>query len=144
MADLPESAQAQLKEQAGSLPPEHIRRVFERYAELFTIGDADAIAALYAENAAVRDPVTSPSVAGRDNIRAWYQSAFDAMGGGMEMKLEGAVRIAGNLAAGALIVRTHNHATMLRVETLDVMEFDGDGLIARMDAYFGPSNYSTE
>ena len=45
MTDLPESAQTQLREQAGSLPPEHIRGVFERYAELFTIGDADAIAA---------------------------------------------------------------------------------------------------
>ncbi|OCC24474.1 hypothetical protein MB02_06850 [Croceicoccus estronivorus] len=121
-----------------------MRRVFERYAALFTVGDTDGIAALYAEDAVVRDPVTSPAVEGRENIRAWYQSAFDSMGGGMEMKLEGAVRIAGHLAAGALIVRTHNHETVMRVETLDVMEFGDDGLIRRMDAYFGPSNYHME
>ena len=141
MVEIPESAKAQLKDQAGGLSAEHIRDVFERYTALFSAADADGVAALYAEDAVLRDPVTSPPVQGRQNIRNWYQAAFDGMEAGMVLELEGAVRIAGNLGAAAMLVRTANNGQPLLVETLDVMRFDDDGLIAAMDAYFGPSNY---
>lgn len=141
MPELPEMAKGQLAGQAGALPAEHIRDVFVRYTELFSDCDADGVAALYAEDAVLRDPVTGPAVQGRQAIRDWYQMAFDAMDCPMDMRLEGAVRVAGNLAAAALVVRTHSNGQPLRVDTLDVMQFNDDGLIAAMDAYFGPSNY---
>lgn len=144
MADeiaLPELAQAQLKEQSGGPSADHIRSVFERYAALFSAADADAVAALYAPDAVVRDPITAPPVQGREAIRAWYQSAFDAIPGGMAMALEGAVRIAGPYGAAAFTVRFANGGQAMMTETLDVMRFDESGLIASMDAYFGPANF---
>lgn len=138
MVEIPESAQAQFEEQEGP-SAEHIAAVFRSYAERFSAADADGVAALYAEDAVLRDPVTSPPVHGRQAIRAWYQAAFDAMP--MRMELEGAVRIAGNHAAAAMIVHTENQGQPLLVDTLDVMRFDNAGLIMAMDAYFGPSNY---
>lgn len=141
MAELPEMAKAQLAGQTGSLSADYIRDVFVRYTELFSDCDSAGVADLYAEDAVLRDPVTAPAVRGRQAIREWYQAAFDAMDGPMDMRLEGAVRIAGNLAAAAMVVRARSKGQALRVDTLDVMQFNDDGLIAAMDAYFGPSNY---
>ena len=42
-----------------SVTAEHVRNVFQRYCELVTAGDFDAIASLYAEDATVEDPVGS-------------------------------------------------------------------------------------
>ena len=91
MVDIPDMGKEQMAAQEGAPSADHVRSVFERYAELFSAGEADAIAALYTADAVVRDPVTSPPVEGRQAIRDWYQSAFDAMPGGMRMELEGAV-----------------------------------------------------
>jgi steroid delta-isomerase len=62
----------------------------------------------------------------------------------VQMKLEGAVRIAGNQAAAAFIVRTVRSRPIYRVETLDVMSFDDAGLITEMVAYWGPENFAQE
>ena len=67
-----------------------------------------------------------------------------ASGGANDMKLEGAVRIAGNQAAAAFIVRTLRSRPVYRVETLDVMTFDDAGLITEMVAYWGPDNFTRE
>jgi steroid delta-isomerase len=56
------------------------------------------------------------------------------------MRLEGAVRVAGQYGAAALTAIGGNGT--LQVDTLDVMEFDDDGLVVRMDAYWGPTNVS--
>jgi steroid delta-isomerase len=137
--ELPEITKSMLAGAEGGPSPEHIAAVFQHYAELFTAGDADAIVALYAPDAVVRDPVTGPRVQGREAIRAWYQGAFDAMGR-MEMALEGAVRVAGRHGAAAMVVHATNNGLRFRSDTLDVMVFDDDGLITSMDAYWGPTN----
>lgn len=117
---------------------EHIIAVLERYAALMSAGDTDGIAALYAPDARLRDPISGPEHIGQDAIRAWYQESFDNNGGAIEMRLEGTVRVSGRYGAAALIA-VAGHGS-LRIETLDVMEFDDDGRVVRMDAYWGPGN----
>lgn len=51
------------------------REVVEHWVELFNTGDADALAALYAEDA-VNHQVTQDPVSGRDAIRAMFASEF--------------------------------------------------------------------
>ncbi|MBY0276894.1 nuclear transport factor 2 family protein [Candidatus Binatia bacterium] len=114
-----------------SVTAEHVRNVFQRYCELVTAGDFDGIAQLYAEDASVEDPVGSTPHRGRDAIREFYR----ASAGAVRLELEGRVRSAGNEAAAALIARPVADPTM-RVETLDVMVFRDDGLIASMRAYW--------
>lgn len=142
---LPEATVAMLAEQSANGPSaDHIRHVFERYGELLTAGDTDGVVALFAPDARVLDPVTSPAHVGHEAIREFYQTGFDAMGGGIEMKLDGAVRIAGSHGAAAYIARTVNYETVFRTETLDVMTFDDDGLITSMTAYWGGSNFKPD
>lgn len=114
-----------------SVTAEHVRNVFQRYCELVTAGDFDAIANLYAEDATVEDPVGSTPHRGRDAIREFYR----ASAGAVRLELEGRVRSAGNEGAAAMIARPSADPA-LRVETLDVMVFRDDGLIASMRAYW--------
>jgi len=114
-----------------SVTAEHVRSVFQRYCDLVTAGDFDAIANLYAEDATVEDPVGSAPHRGRDAIREFYR----ASAGAVRLELEGRVRSAGNEGAAAMIARPSADPT-LRVETLDVMVFRDDGLIASMRAYW--------
>ena len=114
-----------------SVTAEHVRNVFQRYCELVTAGDFDGIARLYAEDATVEDPVGSAPHRGREAIREFYR----ASAGAVRLELEGRVRSAGNEGAAAMIARPSADPT-LRVETLDVMVFRDDGLIASMRAYW--------
>lgn len=109
----------------------HIRKVFQQYCELLSAGDSDAIAALYAVDATVEDPIGSPIHDGREAIRAFY-----AAGAGItDLELEGPVRVAGREGAAAMIARPKG-ADGVHIETLDTMVFDDDGLITAMRAYW--------
>lgn len=137
------ATEAMLKSQKAGPSPDHIRWVFEEYGARMSKGDTEGLVALFAPDAYIEDPVGGPKQVGHDALRKFYQGGFDAMGGPLEMKLEGAVRVAGANAAGAYIVRTLNHTEPFRVETLDVMTFDDQGKITSMLAYWGPSNISS-
>jgi steroid delta-isomerase len=114
-----------------SVGAEHVRRVFERYCELVSAGDADAVAQLYAADAVVEDPVGSEPHRGRDAIRAFYR----ASAGSVTLELEGRVRVAGSHGAAAMVARPKADP-QVRVETLDVMTFDDEGLVTTMRAYW--------
>jgi steroid delta-isomerase len=114
-----------------SITAAHVRNVFQRYCDLVTQGDFEAIALLYAEDAIVEDPVGSEPHRGRAAIREFYR----ASAGAVRLELEGRVRIAGREAAGAMIARPKADESV-RVETLDVMTFDDDGLVTSMRAYW--------
>jgi steroid delta-isomerase len=134
------ATEAMLKSQKAGPSPDHIRWVFEQYGARMSAGDTDGIVALFAEDAYIEDPVGSGKQLGHAALRKFYQGGFDAMGGPLEMKLEGAVRVSGSYGAAAYIVKTLNHTEPFRVETLDVMTFNDDGKITSMLAYWGPSN----
>lgn len=110
---------------------EHIRGVFERYVELVTAGDFEAIARLYADDATVEDPIGSEPHRGRAAIREFYR----ASAGRVRLGLDGRVRVAGREAAAAMIARPAGADGMV-VDTIDVMTFDDSGLITSMRAYW--------
>lgn len=120
--------------------PDHIRSVFQTYARLMTAGDLDGIVALYAPDAVVEDPVGTVPQRGHEAIRKWYASSFAGVGGGIQMELEGAVRVAGSHGAAALRASTPHSKQPIAIETVDVMHFNADGMITLMSAYWGPTN----
>jgi len=118
---------------------EHIRGVFQRYVELVSEGDFEGTTRLFAEEATVEDPVGSPVHAGREAIQAFYK----ASAGSIALVLEGSVRTAGNEGACAMVARPRG-ADGVRIETLDAMVFDDDGLIRSMRAYWSPDTIYKE
>ena len=121
-----------------------MRHGFEQYCARLTAHDAPGIAALYALDATVEDPAGSPAVVGRDAIEAFYAGALARVRPD-SVELTGPVRALadGSAAAATLASTSTRDGTRVRLEIIDVMTFDAQGLITSMRAYWGPDNLTT-
>jgi steroid delta-isomerase len=108
-------------------------KVVNRYIEGVSRQDMNAIKEIFDEQAIVEDPIGSDPHVGMEAIVKFYEGAF-----GAELKLEstGPVRCAGNAAAFPFIVRTPD----MEIEVIDIFEFNENGKVRSMRAYWGPEN----
>ena len=114
---------------------EAITKAVNRYLEAVSQGRPDDIAALYAEDATVEDPVGSEVHIGRQAIRGFYIAVE-----GAESKTEVVtLRALGNEAAFFWRLMIGG----MTIEIISVMTFDDEGKIASMKAYWGPDNITT-
>lgn len=107
------------------------------YVAGFDAGDADALAALFAEEATVEDPVGTPPVRGREAIRAFYARSVAT---GAKLELLGDPRCAADFVAFPFAVKLEWDGRPTVIEVIDTFRVDADGRIAEMRAYFGPAN----
>jgi steroid delta-isomerase len=113
---------------------EVMKAAMQAYIDAFNSGSVEAIAALYAENATVEDPVGSPVKSGLAQIRAFYSHSIAT---GAKLSLDAPVRGShGNAAAMAFTARIGP----VSVRVIDVMTFDEAGKFTSMKAYFGPGD----
>ncbi|MGB0920414.1 MAG: nuclear transport factor 2 family protein [Alphaproteobacteria bacterium] len=115
---------------------EKIIAAVEGYIEGFSNADVDAIVALYAEGATVEDPVGSPLKEGSE-VRAFYENSVAT---GAKLSLDGPIRVAGNEAAFAFTARVNFGDEVHEINVIDTMQFDDEGKIVKMRAFFGQSN----
>lgn len=121
--------------------PTHIRNVFRRYAEALSEGDTEKILALFSPDAVLIDPIgTSPHI-GREAIHRFFQAGFEQTGGSIRFQPEGDVRVRGRHAGCAFVAICDKATPPFEVDTLDVGEFDDQGLIVRWIAYVGETNF---
>ena len=120
----------------GSLGADHIESVVRRYLELVASGTAEDIAALYADDATVEDPVGGEVHIGRHAIHGFYQAIENTP---KETELL-ALRVAGHEAAFMFAITIGAGEHRIRIEPIDVMIFDADGKVASMKAYWSPAN----
>ncbi|MEO8697665.1 MAG: nuclear transport factor 2 family protein [Acidimicrobiales bacterium] len=112
---------------------------FVAYCDRLTAGDADAVAALFAADATVEDPLGVRRYSGRDEIKAFYKGAIERAS--PEVRLIGPVRTSYvNEAAAPLQSRSNYGGTPKEIDIIDVFTFDDDGLIVSMKAYWGDAN----
>lgn len=102
---------------------ERIRAVVDRHVATVGTADADALAALYAPDAAFEDPAGSAPYVGREAIRAQFASVLTSPRRTELLR----VAIAGNEVA-LLFRATSGYGTS--TEVFDVMSFDKRGRIA--------------
>ncbi len=114
---------------------EIIASVHEYIRRLGTAASAD-IAALYAEDATVEDPVGGKIRRGREEISAFY-SALDPVDTSAELLR---MRASGDQAAFHMRVVTTTPDQVITIEPIDVMTFDEQGLITAMRAFWGPQD----
>ncbi|MEG0818493.1 MAG: nuclear transport factor 2 family protein [Brevundimonas sp.] len=120
-----------------SVSPQKMIETVEAYVAAFEAGDAQMAARLYAADAVVRDPVDAKPVVGRDAILAFYQASMQT---GAKLVLDGPVRTASSIAAFAFSVHLTLPNGPCRIDVIDTFEFNPDGLIQQMTAYWGPNN----
>lgn len=108
----------------------------KRYLDTVAGGSAADIAALYADDATVEDPVGSGEVhIGRQAIEGFYKNMTAAT---TDIKTELlSFRPAGGEAALLFAITIGN---AMRIEPIEVMTFDGDGRITSMKAYWSPAD----
>ena len=119
----------------SKLNDQHIAATLQAYVDGVSGDDVEKILALFSDDAVVEDPVGTAPHVGKEALRAFYRGAIDSV---ESMELEGSVRARG--AWGAASMKAHIKGADMIMETLDVMEFNDDGLITRMTAYWGDSN----
>jgi len=130
---------------------QHMQDAVESYIRLFNEQDAQGIADLYSDDATVTDPMGTPPKEGKEAILAFYTLAVK---NGAKLKLNGPVRIAGNNAAFPFVCTvggmTHVDADVavevklpkggMTIDIIDTFEFNADGKVTEMKAYWGPAN----
>ena len=118
-----------------------MRHAFEQYCARLTAHDAPGIAALYAADATIEDPAGSPPVVGRAAIEAFYAGALARVRPEL-VELSGPVRALadGSGAAAPLASTSTREGRRARLDIIDVMTFDDEGLITSLRAYWGPEN----
>ena len=113
----------------------------QRYIKSVSIQDIEAIKGLYDENAAVEDPVGTDPHVGIEAICAFYQRGFAAQ---TKLELTGPVRCAGNSAAFPFTATPELGGKKMRIDVIDIFEFNDAGRIQSMRAYWGPENFTEE
>jgi steroid delta-isomerase len=106
-----------------------IRQTILRYISFMNDADVDAIAALYAEDATLEDPVGTEPIRGREAIRGFYAEAV----GAVRLEATGNPRVAAGEVAFPM--NAHIGGTQI-LEIIDVMVFNDDGQIVSMRAFW--------
>jgi steroid Delta-isomerase len=117
----------------------HMKDCLREYVEAFNANDAARVVALFAENATVEDPVGTAVKRGRDDIAAFYGHATTV---GARLELVAPPR--GSHANAATItfkVHLAGPDGPAHIDVTDVMEFDAQGKIVSMRAYWGADDY---
>jgi len=114
-----------------------MKAAMQAYVDGLNRGDAEAVIALFAEDAVIEDPVGTPEKRGQE-IVAWFHEAV-----AMKARLELATPIRGshgNAAAMAFTVTTEWEGKRAAIRSLDVCTFDAAGRITRLEGYWGPDD----
>jgi steroid delta-isomerase len=105
----------------------------EAYVQAFADSDVEAICALYAQDATVEDPVGTPAHVGAEAIRRFYAGLMAA--GGARLELQPPVRT--SFAFSSFLTRG---GVPMRIDVIDIFEFDAGGKVKAMRAHWGPGN----
>ncbi|GLV23092.1 hypothetical protein TomMM35A_33020 [Sphingobium sp. TomMM35A] len=123
---------------AKTMPdPIKMEAAVNAYVAAFEAGSADQVAALYAADATVEDPIGSPIHKGREAIRAFYA---ESMKTGAKLKLEGPVRVAGDYAVFPFSVNLNYDGGHKRIDVIDTFRFNEANEVVEMRAFWGPTN----
>lgn len=121
------------------ISPQQIQSTMARYIELVDACDIDGILALYAEDARVEDPIGTPPHIGRAAIDRFYREGLGRANA--RARQTGPVS-ASHAGSGAVpfCVDLLMDGRACSIQVIDVMEFDEQGLIKSMKAYWGEAN----
>lgn len=107
--------------------------IVNKYINAVSSHDMEVIREIFDEQATIEDPFGTSAHVGINAICKFYEGGF---GMGIKMESTGPVRCAGSAAAFPFVVRT----TGMEINVIDIFEFNENGKIKTMRAYWGPDN----
>ncbi len=113
-----------------------ITETVNRYIAAVGNGGADELAAFFADDATLEDPVGGEVHIGTRAIRGFYSAVT-----GVERQCElVTLRVSGNEAAFHFRLTITAGDSRMRIEPIETMVFDADGKVAAMKAYWSPAD----
>ncbi len=119
----------------NELTTDQMKATVVAYAAAHSAGDIDAIAAIFAENAVVADPVDQPAHVGRAAVREFFAGTHE-FADSLELIVTGPIRAVGHFAAVPLRAVTSMGEAKFAIDIIDVFTFNEDGLVTEMKAYW--------
>lgn len=116
-----------------------MRHAMQAYIDLFNSGEGAGLAALFADNARIEDPVGGGRIVeGRAAIDEFYRDAVTMVD---RLELVAPIRAShGASAAMPFDIHMKMEGRPVVIRVIDVMTFDADGKIIDMKAYHGPGD----
>ena len=115
-----------------------MKQGMQAYIDAFNRNDPEGIAALYADDATVEDPVGSPLKNGKAAIAAFYKMAVAT---GAKLSLAAPIRGShSNSAAMAFDVNLNMPQGRAVIRVIDVMTFNDEGQFTSMRAFWAPGD----
>lgn len=112
----------------------------ETYVRCLTESDLDGLLDLFADDAAIEDPVGTDWREGKEVLRAFYAEACQGVA---KAELTGNPRVAGNEVAFPFNVTAGAAGQQVVINIIDIFKFNDDGKIATMRAFWGPNNMTS-
>ena len=112
----------------------------EAYVRCLTESDLEALLDLFADDAAIEDPVGTDWREGKEVLRAFYAEACQGVA---KAELTGNPRVAGNEVAFPFNVTAGAPGQQVVINIIDIFKFNEDGKIATMRAFWGPNNMTS-
>lgn len=112
----------------------------EAYVRCLTESDLDGLLDLFADDAAIEDPVGTDWREGKEVLRAFYAEACQGVA---KAELTGNPRVAGNEVAFPFNVTAGAPGQQVVINIIDIFKFNNDGKIATMRAFWGPNNMAS-
>lgn len=118
---------------------EQMRTALQAYIDRFAAKDGGGLAALFADDAQIEDPVGGGKIVkGRAAIDEFYRGAVEVVD---RLELAAPIRAShGTAAAMAFDIHLTYGDSRTIIRAIDVMTFDDDGKIVDMKAYHGPGD----
>jgi|GEM_PF-272667 len=118
---------------------QQMRSALQAYIDLFNSHDGKGLAALFADNARIEDPVGGERIVeGRAAIDEFYRGAVTMVD---RLELVAPIRAShGASAAMAFDIHMQDKGQPILIRVIDVMTFDANGKIVDMKAYHGPGD----
>jgi len=116
---------------------EETRQLIVAYIRAFNARDLDAVAAIYAEDATLEDPVGSQVHEGKTAIRAFYEQYRDQPS---FLQLTGDFHYAGDAVAFSFFCFIGTGKESMIVQITDTFRFDPEGKVKEMRAFWGEAN----
>ena len=107
-----------------------------KYVEAFDKADLNIIREIYSVDARVEDPVGTDVHDGIEAVCAFYEGALSS---GAKLSLTGQPRCSGNAVAFPFQVQMPG----MTINIIDVFEFNHEGKVNSMKAYWGPENMAS-
>jgi len=122
-------------------PADALRNILDAYFSAIAARDPQRIAALFAIDGQIEDPVGSPIRHGRDGVAGLFAAGVAALASHVEIKVVAALPSGNSIAAHWTMTARGKAGREVKAEGIDVLQVDARGLIVRAEGYWNAAAF---